>query len=229
VRTLEQLVNFRARYAEALHSSGATSPKPADLIREAEKLSNLLLQLGETAERWSIRGSLYKRAAVVTSGAAARRRSLERMEEAYRKGLEIARGRESRDVSYPLLNWYASQIALGWTQAPAKEVKAQIDAAAAELRTRADSLDDDECTFWDLSLKANVRLLDALHDGSLAKQQDAVFAAYEKAMRRGVSRREELSVLENLRFFETIAGGIAKQAATGKLLSEMREKLDAPV
>jgi pimeloyl-ACP methyl ester carboxylesterase len=229
VRSLERLVNFRARWAETIFSAGGENPPadPRELIDKAEKLSELLLELGETMERRSIRGSLYKRKAVIEhTNQRERERDLVRMAEEYRRGYEIAKEKDFRDFHFPLQNWCASQIALQWVSSKKLAEAAQIQAARKELQDRADSLTAEQSKLWDLVSKADLKLLDALFEKRLAEEKDAIVGLYSEAVMRGASMRERRSMTENLRFFEAMTVKSKAPKAAGAILKDIRAQME---
>jgi tetratricopeptide (TPR) repeat protein len=224
IRALEQLANLRARWAEqasAGNGDGKVVPlpegeTPESFFRRAEMLLQNLLAVGETAERYALVGSLHKRRAMAFSDAERRRAALTAMAEAYEKAYQRAHKDPQGRSWYPLPNWLAARIVLGWREgngAPAtprgKRRPKGDDSVAeglAELQRLTDGLAADGSTFWAAVLDGDRQLLAALEKRVLdADTSSAILNAYREAGRRGGSARQMSSVVDQVRFLASMA------------------------
>ena len=219
LRTLEQLANFKVVWADELaHRARPNSRKAATLLREAETLLSELLEIGPTAERFSLLGSLHKRRAMIASGAAARRRAIGAMAKAYDEAFKIASNNAAVDEVYSLENRIAAQVVLSWlpggTAAEHARIKKALGAGLQVLRGIAAQLQA-STTFFDLSATANHLLLSALAAGSVndtARQN--IVRAYADAAQRGVTPRHRRSMADQLRFFIRMVTPLRSRQAT---------------
>ncbi|WP_068809170.1 CHAT domain-containing protein [Thauera phenolivorans] len=222
VRAIEQLANFRVRWAaeqwRARRERGTRESAAEAAAREA------LMQLGiadlellsrraATTERLDLLGSAWKRRALAADTPAARLAALEASAEAYRSAYEQGGRRES----YPFTNWVSAMLlaqrldddrpTLPWA-----ELEGDIARLNEALRKRY----AEEPDFWDGAALADlelVRLLarcvaDAPAAGRRSRRSTlprdcadiatAVRDAYRRVITRGASPRERASVIENL-------------------------------
>ncbi|MGH3753496.1 MAG: CHAT domain-containing protein [Pseudonocardiaceae bacterium] len=197
LKTLEQLVNVRAKWAvqRALHPA---QPGPAadELFRLADHSVELLLALGRTPERLSLRGSVARRRAQclppeqpgpLTDALVAAR-------DAYHEAVELYRERTGAVDFYPALN----EVVLGWLVA--QRQRSAFDAAPAlELieRSRAAARARRCPDFWCRVTPADADLAEALICQRLPEAVEAVAARYFEAYAES-SRRDRTAVLEHL-------------------------------
>jgi CHAT domain/Tetratricopeptide Repeats-Sensor len=220
---IEQLANFKARWAETLVSveaaggkarrgqrPGALPVRATKLFEDAEKLLDALVSIGDTSERYSLLGSLHKLRARAAK-ASARESALDAMAKAYATAYDLARKAQRRDAYYSLLNQLAAGVALSWRgrvrkRAQADRMAKEISSGLAELERLADALDASSTSFWELALHGDRRLLGALWRRKLGpKDIDDIEAAYRQAALRCGSPREVDSVTGQLEFFSEMA------------------------
>jgi tetratricopeptide (TPR) repeat protein len=186
LRQVEQWANLEARWGE---KTGERAP-----IDHAIARLGLLLQMGETSERLALLGSAHKRLALVLTDPAEVRAALAASRDCYRKAVQASHGTNAAD-HYAVLNWITGEALLGGRVAAADAWLARIEAGAAERFTITRS-------FWDAVGQADVAVLRALLDGTLAAADtvDSLVHGYE-AVRRSAppSAREMDSTLSQLK------------------------------
>lgn len=222
VRSLERHINFEARNAADrwLESESDGDRKEAQAtIRSALDRLEKLISLGRTSERMSIRGSAYKRMAVVSTGAS-RDDALKEAMDSYSAAHEIEGPIEFN--TYPLLNWLACLAVQRWRKpwsgADGRVFREKLEQA----NLRANELDMQDPSFFHAAARGECVLVRHLGVGDLAEHVDEVVDGYGRAWQRGGSRRELSSVTEHLRMLRELLG----DASPGKD-SEVREKMRA--
>ncbi|MGH3693634.1 MAG: DUF7379 domain-containing protein [Pseudonocardiaceae bacterium] len=201
MKTLEQLVNVRAKWAveRALHPT-QPAPTAAELFTQADDSVELLLKLGRTPERLSLRGSVARRRAqcLPPEQADALTEALKTARDAYHEAVELHRESTGTVDFYPALN----EVVLGWLVAQ-RCGSAFDDTRALELirQCRAAALARRCPDFWCRVTPADADLAAALISQELPGKIEAVAAGYLQAY-AGSSRRERLAVLEHLDIIE---------------------------
>jgi hypothetical protein len=147
-------------------------------------------------ERLSLLGSAYKRRAWIGVEVPP---SLERMQDAYGRALQLAQASRRSDP-YPLLNQLFGQLVLDWHGIDAsvltvEALQAQLEPVSAGLRARLATTKE----FWDVVMLADIELLEALVAGTLQKRRAAIADLYLEA-RKLASPREFGSVLDQIAF-----------------------------
>jgi hypothetical protein len=249
---IEQLANLEARWAASLVGRAPVSPQTArqaeDLFKDAEELLGNLIGIGETVERLSLLGSLHKRRAQwggPSRDAAARRaaaaRSLDAMIDAYGRAYQLALKTHRDNAWYPLLNRIGGQVVSGWmaaARAPRRRASRRPSPGEApslaeglrQLEKFAATAWQEKTGFWELSLPADYRLLDALSTGPIRPEaRRAIVRAFQDAARRVGSPRELASASEQVTFFATMArlvAGKKEGEAIATSLEELKQALD---
>ena len=186
LRQVEQWANLEARWGE---KTGARAP-----IDHAIGRLGLLLKIGETSERLALLGSAHKRLALVLTDPAEVRAALTASRDCYRKAVQTTRRTNTTD-HYTVLNWITGEALLGG-RVPAADVwLARMEAGAAARFTVTRS-------FWDAVGPADVAVLRALLDGTLAASDTVASLVQEyEAVRRSTppSVRELDSTLSQLK------------------------------
>ncbi len=191
LKAVEQLANFEARLAirdaEADHAY-------ADERAEARERVGLAIQrlwglqaVAETAERYGLIGSAYKRLAYVCETRDDVRVALEQSGDSYRRAY-VHNVAAHRDDPYPIVNWMGIQALLGQVPDDAHDALAVAEAAARErFETARDPFD----AVFDAVAVADIALVTALIDGTLMNagaERDAAIqrlvALYQEAFRR---------------------------------------------
>ena len=216
---IEQLANLVTR------SDRATA-------REYEAAAALLgpiVQIGRTGERLAILGGLEKRRAMASTGAR-RRQALEAMTKAYDEAYRLMATRHHPSPWYALANKLAGDVVLGWRQAGRRAGTGATRAELERLVRLAETVTRTSTGFWELALAGDVALLRALYARRLDAETAATIRdAFQRAIHRGASLRELRSVLDQLRFFETMLATEAPAATRARLapgVRMLREALD---
>ena len=118
LRAIERLANFEDRYARKLSSStaavGGEGLSPYELRERSIKRYQALIELGETVERLTGLGGVYKRQSYdKTSGNRYRKRLLREARKAYERAHLLALERNRRVDPFPTGNWLALRYLLG--------------------------------------------------------------------------------------------------------------------
>ena len=238
ILSVEQLVNLKVRWAAQLSKSerkekreGAGNrpkPTPTKLLSEAEKLLDFLFAIGETHERLSLKGSLYKRRSLVDKSKERRKRSLEKVAESYNAAYKFGRKNRRSDTYYPLENALAAKIMLQW-DAPNDQRKREIAAGLKDLEMLGDDRATEAKDFWSLCILPSWRLLSCLYKGNVTdNDRISIVRLYSKAKMRGGSDREMRSVKENIEFLEVMSKKQFKAKNTAELskfLEQLRKDL----
>ncbi|HEX6340729.1 CHAT domain-containing protein [Umezawaea sp.] len=198
VKSLEQLVNVQAKWAveRARHPDGP-GPDAAVLLAEAERSANLLIQLGETPERYSLLGGVARRRArcVPPDRQADLTAALVAARDAYRRAVELHHERTGEVDFYPALN----EVVLGWLvgrrcpEQPLDEDRARTLIA----RSREAAASARRADFWAQVTEPDAALAEALLGGTLPAEVDAIAKAYARAFVRS-SRRDRATVGEHV-------------------------------
>lgn len=242
VESLEQLANLKVRWAlkqalEVRQPSG-TKEKTAEqesfinkLIDDAESILDGLIKISPAQERYALKGKIYKGKAIVQKSLTQRSQALRDMKDWYDQGYQLGQATKRNDVYYPLANRLAAEIVLSWNSPKARgarkgkaKVTDPVVEALSQLENDADRLRQKGRSFWDWSLKPDCLLLKALYKQNVTPNEcNEILKGYQEARRREGSPREMDSVIENIRFFESMLG-VQKQQ---KDLSSLSSRLEA--
>jgi CHAT domain-containing protein len=229
--TIEQLANLQDRYASrlraerqlqasttAVENAAQDLPDPDELINEAiEWLEWLRKKLGDTTERLSLLGALYKRLALATMGRT-RALKLKKAKEYYGKAHEnVLKETDSLDP-YPTLNWLTLRFCL--KDRNKEELLHLIDETKKVVKEREQR---QEATFWDRVGLPDTTLLRHLIKGDLARHEQEVTELYRRVIASGPTERELSSVRNNLDFL--IAMLDARENNTVKALRNIKATL----
>lgn len=163
MRAVEQLANFEARMANDLAD---TEPERAlELYGKAIERLERLLAVSETAERYNLLGSAYKRRAAAEPSTATAKAMLCRASDQYRLAHLLTLQRQCLDP-YAVLNWLTLAAILG-KRVP--DADALIDRCEATARERF-SIDR---TFFTAVSIADAALVRALRSGRLGQNGQA--------------------------------------------------------
>ena len=226
--TLEQLVNMKARFAFQIAGSGeATSAdrQQASLeLEEAERIIDSLIKLNGSQERYSIKGGVHKRLAMLGSRAA-QRTQLAKMAEAYGSAYELGKKNARTNVFYPLQNSLAARITLLWCTG-VKELpdRKQINTDLVQLENIQEGMDLRDADFWTACQEPDRLLLKALSNNQILSQDELppIKKGYKNALQRGSTARELKTICEHLDFFHAVANTqIRKSEVRDKLCEEL--------
>jgi triacylglycerol esterase/lipase EstA (alpha/beta hydrolase family) len=205
MRAVEQLASCRTRWAGALiRQSPPDTERAAGLLDQAEKALESLIAIGETSERYSLLGSVRKRRALMAGiDAAARRKALREMKDAYWKAYDLSR-KNGRPDAYPLGNQIAVDVVLSWRSKDGTTADA-VAASLTDLEQIATALAATHTDTFNLSAAAERLLLRALLQRNLNdKARDRIVEAYTAAMSRGATSKVRDSMRTQFAFFRQL-------------------------
>jgi tetratricopeptide (TPR) repeat protein len=241
LKDIEQLANFLSR--EAGNRMRDKDAEPASLLRDIDQAIQLIQMVigltpgpgrqpdpadqpipAKTAERLSLLGGCYKRKAWVSEPD--RETALTQMAGCYRSAFELAQN-QGCFAPYPLQNWLTGEVCLAWLKGSAP-VAAGTDPNRLQLLSQAqqeiDRAIQAKKTFWEVVMRVDFELLQALYEGAPSTRQiNAIAEKYRDAARLG-SPREFASVLDQIEFLTAMAG---EQKPIAKQLNALRRRLDA--
>jgi Tetratricopeptide Repeats-Sensor len=199
IRAVEQQANLGARLAVQMFKvserTGADRASAVEKIRLAmESIENLASLAGDTFERWSLRGSCWKRLAQIEQVEACDA-ALRRMAECYNQAKTAA----GKDIFYPQLQWAAAGIArkLCYGHPAPRGVRLAVSAIA--------KMPEDLHNFWRDIANADANLLGAILVGAIdRKKETELLAPYRTTWRFGGSPLKLMSVLDQFTFFEDV-------------------------
>jgi tetratricopeptide (TPR) repeat protein len=230
LRCAEQLSNFEARHAVELHEGAEKSPtlsttdrrklhsRSRRLIRQSEtRLKRLNTTFGETVERLALRGSTYKRyAMLVREGVSELKNKLALMAECYRKAYEKKRRDQGEVYPYPLINWLLARWLLKQVSGSSIEDEEDFDGLLAELKAKVELGDIalDQEHFWDAIAENDCKLLDAIRHNQLKHKADEICRRYQEIREVAASPRQFSSVEEHLVFIDEISRSLELKEVT---------------
>jgi pimeloyl-ACP methyl ester carboxylesterase len=212
LRDLEQHVNFMARYgADLADRSDAASRKTGlALIDRAFSEIDRVLDCGKTAERWAIRGSVSKRKLKYVSTQGKREQLLLAMTESYANAAAL----NPKDWYYSITNALSGIMLLGgpW-DAPKHDFPfARTDQFQTTLRQARQHVANLEVkNFWDAVADPDLRVIEALHAGTLGDSTVEIREAYLAVANDNGSPRQLNSALFQIEFL----GELFKQLNPG--------------
>ncbi|MFD9704460.1 CHAT domain-containing protein [Lentzea sp. NPDC059081] len=226
VRSFEQLLNVRAKWAvERIRSADTPGPKAADLLKLAEDAANVLLEMGRTPERYSLRGGVARRRALcVANDPQLLTSALAEARQAYQDAVDLYRERHGCVHFYPALN----VVVLGWLvsrrdeRQPFAEDEARKLIAGSLVSARAMRRPD----FWSRVTPADAKLAEALISGELAENVDAVAEEYFRAFAQS-SLRARAAVFEHLDLALCALDGVASAGPAVTALESLRDRVTA--
>jgi hypothetical protein len=218
----EQLMNLLGRHAVSLSQSDSKAKQAATLFHEAQRLADVLNRFGQSSERWSLQGGLYKRAAQFAPKKEQRRYLLKAFD-AYDAAHNCAQQATGTFDLYSAINAATYHwLVFGRMDAVLKMRLADIDKHLPSAGNQGGQ------NFWLRVHRADFLLLRLLSGDSEIKP-DEVVAAYQTAFKGGATAREIESVHNQLSFLQVILRGSGKKYATPlKVLSSIRDKLAGP-
>jgi len=165
--------------------------------------------IGETSERLSLKGSFYKRKAMVAGDSKERHRLLQQMARFYGKAYDLDVAKQSADAHYSLANRLAAEIVLAWPLSArrprskaARERLSAIESGLEEIRSIAARTKPGR-DFWYDTLIGNVLLGTCMARQAIsATDLDNMLTVYSNAAIRGGSARALRSVTDQIRFLK---------------------------
>jgi hypothetical protein len=228
LRCAEQLSNFEARHAVALHQRAEKSSilratdkrklksRSRGLIKQSEtRIKRLNRTFGETVERLALNGSTYKRRAMLECDDTAKlQKTLALMAGCYKDAYQKRRLEQGEVYPYPLINWLLARWML--KQVSGSRVKAEddFDELLAELKAKV-ALGDialDKERFWDAIAENDCMLLDAIRYNQLESKADEICRRYQVIREVAASPRQFSSVEEHLVFIKEISNSLELKA-----------------
>jgi hypothetical protein len=186
--------------ANLADGSGAAKHKIGlALIDRAINEIDRVLDCGKTAERWAIRGSASKRKLKYVKARAKREQLLLAMTESYANAAAI----EAKDWYYAITNALSGILVLGgpW-DAPKHEFPFaktdQFQLTLREARRHVTNLDIKN--FWDAVADPDLRVIEALHAGTLGGSTGEIREAYLAVANDHGSPRQLNSALFQINF-----------------------------
>jgi tetratricopeptide (TPR) repeat protein len=226
----EQLSNFEARYAVELHEHAEkTSALSATeisklhsqsrrLMRQSEtRIKRLNTTFGETVERLALKGSTYKRyAMLVREDVPELKKRLALMAECFKSAYEKKRRDKGEVYPYPLNNWLLARWLLKQISGSSIKGEDDFDERLTELKTKVElgeiALDQEH--FWDAIAENDYKLLDAIRHNQLQSKADEICRRYQVIREVAASPRQFRSVEEHLVFIKEISNSLKIQAVT---------------
>jgi hypothetical protein len=222
VRALEKYCNIRVKDCLLNYKSNFLSKKDA-IFEISEVLKDLesLNRFGETAERWSLIGSGYKRL-LILSDSSKIPEILSSTIEAYQKASELS----GLEDPYPLTNW------LQFLQVQ-NELEGKKGLKYSPLKARnalSDLLENFEnsyspkSSYWDIAGKANIMLTLMLIEGT-ADSHKRVSEAFQVLWQKAGNLGQKQTELEH---FDCLIHALANQKkgiGLEKMLQEIRAEL----
>lgn len=238
VRSSEQLANLRVRLAwdmvqteqfnldrlrQAASQVGIddaekrlveTIANARKLIDESIVLIEKLLALHKTQERYNLRGSAYKRLAMiarVSADKSAARTALRLMEKAYAEAESLGRARgDSANLFYPRLNRIAAQVAIKAGVKPMKWSDPELVRETRKLLEVNAKLNPD---FWSIVGQIELTMMEAMAAGNLASAAKGIQASYTDLHERVKAPTYWSSVSDQISFLFPIYYERVKQQA----------------
>jgi tetratricopeptide (TPR) repeat protein len=175
--------NMTARLADAEAEVSTAETRSRKSITEAIALLEDLVALKPTMERHSLCGSAYKRRAMIAVACKPKGKNdaIEKMREHYDEAAELGRKQGLGGVFYPLLNYIAADLILGfgkpnWTGLDPEIVAATRQSLAVKCR--------DEPDFWSVVGITELAAYEALDHRALAGDMKALSAEYDDLRKR---------------------------------------------
>ncbi len=225
VKAIEQLAHLRAWQTTRLFRRMPPDPQKAgnaiSEIEEARDLVHALARsLGDTQERWALRGSCWQRLAQV-QGTDLKNRSLGQMARCYRCASKVAWPERNR----ALLMACAARIVLR-----CRRGLSEIPSVRAALTDIIGASVADEADFMQRILALDARVLLAVSDGRITAEEEAdILGAYIRAWRRGGSPVMLMAALEQFEFLEDVLpqDGVPESNPMVETVRRLRETLEA--
>ena len=221
MRATEQYLNLSARQALSRAQAAGTAAERktarAEIVKALGQLDTLAA-LQPTIERHSLRGSAWKRLAMVERAegdAPAAATALAKSAAAYGEAEQLALDSGHPDLFYPAANHMA--MALVSTQGEVRFDPDRLARVRASLQARITSDPD----FWSMVGVIELDVFEALAAGRLARTLDDLLRRYRDLKQRVAAPKMWASVADNTRFViepRQAGASAAERAAAERLL-----------
>jgi tetratricopeptide (TPR) repeat protein len=212
IEAVQRLANFECRYAEKLWKQAEADKAPAgkaktargrktpgekeftpgELLGEAEKRLDWLLELDRTPERLALKGRIYKTKALLAANKKERLARLSTAKGWYKEGYDESAKRNRAPKLYPTVNLIACGFLLG-EKSGLESLLGDCEQMARREREKGDD-------FWARVAVPDVALLRHLVKGDLGQRQKSVLKSYREAFATGPKLNEADSVLTQMDF-----------------------------
>lgn len=233
LKDIEQLCNFRARWAVKIESKG-NNAEAMKLLEHAETDINKVIGIGATPERWAIHGGVIKRRALILSkqinfgkgdnnSQAELIADLNTISVSYGNAAQLLTDNNQKPDAYYLLNLSATKILLSMLQ-KSKLNKDALQSNLNKARTASTEKDANEPCFWNAIASIECDLLEGLANKTLHSRVDDIVKGYLDAKQRDGSPREFLSAKEHLDYLIAVAEAAGSQKAES--IRKIRDRLN---
>jgi CHAT domain-containing protein/pimeloyl-ACP methyl ester carboxylesterase len=230
LKSIEQLCNFRARWAVQTDGKG-NNAEAIELLKHAEADIKKVIGIGKTPERMAIHGSVIKRRALIRSrqirsgkgddtAKAELISDLNTIAGSYGAATRLFKDKNQKADAYYLLNLSATEILLSMLQKSDMNEPA-LQSNLKKARTTSTEKDASEPCFWNAIATVECDLLDGLANKTLPLRVDEIVKGYIEAKQRDGSPREFLSTKEHLDYLMTIT-----EAAGSEMTASLRKIRD---
>lgn len=223
---IEQLANLRIRQAWNSIKDDPAPPATAinqarEAIRTASGLLDTMLALAPTYERESIRGSGFKRLAMLEAKAGRpdqETTAIKEMYKHYSAAETMARKTQAHPFFYPAMNRIAAQLALFDGAKPLDQT---------EIKALQESMSSVPPDFWSVVGQTELELFVSVSDGRLSEAVDRLIKGFREHYLRVSNPRMWGSVLDNATFVLSRYQRCAKPSeamAADRLIGELKAR-----
>jgi hypothetical protein len=216
--TVQQLANLLALQADKLAASGDedVASRRKELIDEAIRLLQWLLELSRSSERFSLIAGCYKRKARAATTWRDKQKWLKSARNFYQQAHLCHQEKTGSILAYPALNWLTYRLLLGEKLHGDLKI---IDASIAAAQ-KAEQI---EPSFWNRVAEPDGEVLRYLALGNLENYRANITGLYERALGSGSNQRSRAAVIDHLDFLiETLASRDGKGPAAMDNLEALR-------
>ncbi|MEA3213732.1 MAG: hypothetical protein QOE70_6789 [Chthoniobacter sp.] len=210
LHAIERLANLEDRYATKISlgeaAAGEEESSPQELWKRSIGRYQALIALGETVERLTGLGAVYKRQSDTgTLTILERKKLLRAARDAYGRAHQRALKTTGQIDPYPAENWLALRYLLGEKIDPA-DVQALREAAAGLAKHGQE--------IWSLMAEPDALLVEALINGDLDKRLKDLKTAYQRVLDLGIHTAGNLdSMTAQLSFMERTIAALGRAPA----------------